>query len=793
MALRTPYAGLRVMEFSAGIAASYCGKMFADAGAEVVKIEPAQGDPLRRWSATGTPPEPGGHGALFGYLNAGKKSLISGPELPGLLRGTDLVVTDGADGWHAAALQWALPVGSAAVVASVTPFGLDGPYAQAGVRANEFVLQALCGSIGGRGWPGQLPLQAGGRIGEWVAGAFTAVAAAAALRRSRRGGPGGLVDVSMFEAMVATMGAPGAVGASLGGGGRRGAARSLELPSIVGTADGLVGFCTITAQQFADFLVLIGRPDLIDDADLASFAGRVRRREEFLGIVDDWASGRTTAEIVEAAAALRIPVAPIGTPTTVTEIDHFRARGVFVKNAEGRLEPRPPYRSDAFDLAPRGEVPPLGGDRGKVAWRARPLAPLGAHAGGGPARPLQGLRVVDLTAFWAGPFATQILAALGADVIKVEGLRRPDGMRFSGGRPPSEDRWWETGPVFLCSNVDKRDLTLELSLPEARDLALRLIASADLLVENFSPRVLGNLGLGWDAVSAANPRAVLVRMPAFGLDGPWRDRVGFAQTMEQASGMAWMTGTADGPPLIPRGVCDPVAGLHAVFAALAALEVRDASGTGFQVESTMVEAALNIAAEAVLEAAVHGREPRRDGNRGPGAAPQGVFRCAGEDEWAALAVLDDEAWSALARLIGRVDLLAREDLAHEAGRRAAADELDEAIGAWCADRTATGAVRLLRAAGVAAGRVQAGADLLADEQLAARGFWQRITHPVVGEFQTFGMPFRLTGVDGAWVRTAAPLLGEHNREILTEVLGLDAHEIRVLEQREAIGTRPAGL
>ena len=178
------------------------------------------------------------------------------------------------------------------------------------------------------------------------------------------------------------------------------------------------------------------------------------------------------------------------------------------------------------------------------------------------------LRVTDLTAFWAGPVATQFLGALGADVIKVEGVRRPDGMRFSAARPPTWDQWWEWGPVFLCSNNNKRGISIELSTDAGRSIALDLIAASDLVIENFSPRVMENFGLKWDAVSAANPRAVMVRMPAFGLDGPWRDRVGFAQTMEQATGMAWMTGHADGPPLIPRGVCDPIAGLHAVFAAV---------------------------------------------------------------------------------------------------------------------------------------------------------------------------------------------------------------------------------
>ena len=189
-----------------------------------------------------------------------------------------------------------------------------------------------------------------------------------------------------------------------------------------------------------------------------------------------------------------------------------------------------------------------------------------------------------------------------------------------------------------------------------RAIALEFIAASDLVIENFSPRVMENFGLDWEAVAAANPRAIMVRMPAFGLDGPWRDRVGFAQTMEQATGMAWMTGHADGPPVIPRGVCDPIAGLHAAFAAVAALVIRDRDGTGMHVESTMVESALNVAAEMLVEYSRNGIEMRRNGNRGPGASPQGVYRCRGDDDWVALAALDDAARASLARLLGQPDL-----------------------------------------------------------------------------------------------------------------------------------------
>ena len=193
----------------------------------------------------------------------------------------------------------------------------------------------------------------------------------------------------------------------------------------------------------------------------------------------------------------------------------------------------------------------------------------------------------------------------------------------------------------------------------------------------------------------------MVRMPAFGLDGPWRDRVGFAQTMEQATGMAWMTGHADGPPVIPRGVCDPIAGLHAAFAAVAALVIRDRDGTGMHVESTMVEAALNVAAEMLVEYSRNGIEMHRNGNRGPGASPQGLYRCRGDDDWVALAAMDDAARASLARLLGRPDLRAGD-------WREQPDEIDKLISDWTARQSAAEAVEALRAGGGGRGARHAG-------------------------------------------------------------------------------------
>jgi crotonobetainyl-CoA:carnitine CoA-transferase CaiB-like acyl-CoA transferase len=591
--------------------------------------------------------------------------------------------------------------------------------------------------------------------------------------------------------MIITMGGLGVLTAQITGPEAASAMppRHLELPSIVQTADGYVGFCTITGQQFQDFLVLIEKFDWLDDRELHTLPGRVRRRDEFNAAVLEWTSKRTTAEVIEAASAMRIPVAPIGSPDTVTQLEQFVERGVFVQNPAGFVQPRPPYQIEGATFPERVAAPALGEHTGAVTWEPRSRA-----ASAPAAAPLSDLRVMDLTAFWAGPSATFVLAALGADVIKLEGVKRPDGMRFAGGKPPTEDQWWETGSIFLAVNGDKRGLTLELGSPRGQELARQLVAKCDVVIENFSPRVMANLGLSNDVVAQANPDALLVRMPAFGLDGPWRDRVGFAQTMEQVSGMAWMTGQRDGPPIIPRGACDPIAGLHAAFALLASLEQRERTGRGGLVEVTMVEAALNCAAQMVIEHSAYGAQLSRDGNRGPAAAPQGVYRCEGDEQWVAIAVATDENWQALCEAMGERSLADDPALATAAGRRAAADRIDAIVEAWTT-RSRPGVVaQALRGLGVPASEVVIARDLINNPQLQARGFLERVAHPVLGSLIMPSMPLQLAdATQGPWLTRAAPTMGQHNRDVLVGVLGLDDAEIGDLAAEGVIAARPAGL
>ncbi|GAA4990834.1 CoA transferase [Yinghuangia aomiensis] len=771
-------ADYRVIEVTRGLAGAYAGKLLVDAGATVARATlPDHGDPVFRSTGIGVHTDEE-DSALFRYLHAGKQRLRPAtgnvPIPAAWTRGADIVIEDlGPSEVCTAQLRESHPK---LVVVSISPFGHTGPWAKR--PANEFILQALSGSTGGRGVPEGIPMQCGAQLGAWAAGGYAAVAAMSVARRVRRGGAGDHVDVSMLEAMLLTQNPFGYVAAQLTIEPEESPARLVETPSVEPTKNGFVGFCTVTAQQFQDFLVMIERPDLLDDAELASASGRRRRRKEFSTAVHTWTTAHTTEEILELADALRIPAVPLTTADRLVNLPHFRERGVFVPNPHGFLQPRVPYKLGDTPSPPVRRTPAPEEAGSTPAWPERNDASV-RSARSGPDRglPLQGLRVVDLTAFWAGPSATHLLALLGAEVVKVESTRRPDPMRFTTARRDVA-RWWEYGPVFYGANAGKQGITLDLTHDQGRRLLSELVKRSDIVIENFTPRVLDHLGIGADRLRTWNPHAVIVRMPAFGLDGPWRDRPGFAQTMEQVGGLASVTGDPDLPPMLPRA-SDPIAGIHAVIATLCALEQRDRTDDGCLVEVPMIETVLNVGAQAIVEYSAYGIAAERRANRSPHAAPQGVYACQGDENWIALSVENDDQWRALHALIGGPELPSAED------RHRGHDDLDARLGGWFARQALAAAVECLLAAGIPAAAVHSPATAASHPHLAARGFLEHIEHPLAGHLDLPGAPFRFAARRTApWLSGPPPTLGQDNNAVLGGLLGLSPQE---LEELRALG------
>jgi crotonobetainyl-CoA:carnitine CoA-transferase CaiB-like acyl-CoA transferase len=788
MTAAPPLDDLVVVDLSSGIAGAYCTKILADGGAEVVKMEPPEGDPLRRWSASGAVIPEGGEGPLFTFLASGKQRLVANPDdgadverVRALFGRADAVV------WSRGSRLAECPAfspdairraGPHLTVTSITPFGLEGPWCDR--AATEFTLQAWSGGIVGlgRGAPDRAPVFVGGQIGEWLTGTYAAIGTMASRSRARHDGAGEVVDVSMLETLgLCLTYYPVTYHDMVGRPFRSG--RSTITPGVETTSDGLVGLGVGTGQQWLDFCVMVGHPEWMEDRSL--LANRAHLGPEIAA----WAAEHTTAEILELAGTWRIPHAPIGNGASIPTTDHFAARRSIIGNGRaGVAEPDRPYRF----------VPPLlsspAGGEARTTRVPAPSAPTDA-----PELPFQGLRVLDLTAFWAGPLCTHVLAMLGAEVLHLESTARPDGTRLLAGLWFSEPDWWERSGIFAGLNTNKRGLTLDLGRDEGRELLRRLIATCDIVVENHTPRVLDQLGFDADAVRAIRPDVVMVRMPGFGLDGPWRDDPAFAFVIEDASGLTWMTGYPDRNPVSPYCVGDSNAGLHALSGLLLALEHRRRTGEGVVVEAAMVDAALNVAAEQVIEHSAHGALLGRDGNRGPTAAPQNLYLASDVDEagardtWVAIAVASDEQWLALRGALGEPGWAMEPGLATESGRRRHHDAIDRHLGSWCAERPADEIVDRLWGAAVPVARVMQPHEQATLPQLQFRRFFEEVDHPVTGTARHSTLPMRFSRGPDRFHRRPAPLLGEHTDEVLRG-LGVSDDELARLHEDGVIGRTP---
>jgi crotonobetainyl-CoA:carnitine CoA-transferase CaiB-like acyl-CoA transferase len=478
-------------------------------------------------------------------------------------------------------------------------------------------------------------------------------------------------------------------------------------------------------------------------------------------------------------------------------MDHFTARKTFRPNPrDGFLQPHFPYRLRPEVLREPEPAPRIGEHTDSYQDAAVPRVSPEAGDGTREELPFAGMRVLDMTAFWAGPSATQVLAMLGAEVIHLESTTRPDGTRLNARIPLSEDRVWEKGPIFDALNTNKKSVTINFQTERGLDLLRRLIADCDVVVENYTPRVLDQVGLDYGAVKAIRPDVIMVRMPGFGLDGPWRDNVAFAYTIENASGLTWLTGHPDQNPLEPYTLGDPNAGLHALNGFLLALEHRRRTGEGMLVEAAMADAAINITAEQVIEYSAYGALLTREGNRGPVSAPQNLYRTAepdeygGQDSWVAIAVATDQQWAALCAALGRPGWAEDPTLSEAVGRRAQHDLIDQQLSRWCRERTGDEIVEKLWAAGVPVAKVMQPHRQTEIPQLQARGFFETVDHPVGGRARYSTVPMRFSDGPERFHQRHAPLLGEHNVEVLTG-LGLTPVEIASLAEEGVIGDRPA--
>ena len=415
--------------------------------------------------------------------------------------------------------------------------------------------------------------------------------------------------------------------------------------------------------------------------------------------------------------------------------------------------------------------------------------------------PLSGLRVVDISNVFSLPYAGGLLADLGAEVIKVEGPGRLDttrGGNFSSAyanNEVGEDPWNRTATYNLL-NRGKKSLTLDLRQPAGREVLRDLIRVSDILAENFTPRVMRGWGLDYPNATKLNPNLIMLSCSGYGREGPYAPYPGQATTMEATHGLTHITGyPGDVPMKVGQSFVDFLATWALVMGATLGVRYRNRFGKGIWVDVAMYQLGCYMVSDSILDWEANGRLGERIGNRHPWLAPQGCYRCAGDDDWCVVSVQDDEEWAGLCRTIGRPELADDPRYATNDARMRNHDEIDAIIAAWTLGVSKFDAMHTLQAAGVRAGAVFDARDMHLDTHAKARGMLEKIKYPPqrgMGERVIIGRPWRLNGLPLS-VQGAAPTFGQHNRDVIQGMLGYDDSRYSELEQAGVVATQPTAL
>ncbi len=738
-ALAPPLEGFTIVDIGGTVATAICGRLFADFGARVIDVEPPEGFGTRRLPPFATANEAGTSG-LHALLSPNKESAVAGSEeeLLRWVKSADVVLDFAplrvpCERIHAAAPD--------VIVGALSHHGLTGPLAQQ--PGNDATICSQIGLVKSIGKPGEAPrIPAGYPVS--VLGGVTAFIAITAELLGRELGARGrdvCVDVSLLEAaMCLTEVAPIAFfnGADLLT--RLGLNRfPPNYPAtIYAASDGWIGVTALTPKQWHNLCGLVQRPELARDPRLRTYALRLAGADALDAQLAPAFAARSADAWVREGQALRIPITRVGTLAELLRSPQLEARGslreIALPTGRSLRVPGPPFRLTRTPAIQAGRLAPLGESRtppaGRVAREAAPppaarRPPLRAAQ----ARPtlLRGLRVLDLTMGWAGPLASRHLADLGAEVIKVESRQRMDWWR---GPEVSEkflrELLYEKSISHNMVNRNKLGVTLDLTSARGAALFERLAATADGVIENYSASVMEKLGFGERELLAINPRLAIVTMPPFGRGGPQHDFRAYGSTVEQASGLPHLNGLPGEPPTMQHiAFGDPVAGVHGAAALVLALLHARRTGEGQLVDLSQAEALTGLGLHGLAHQVLLGEAAPRLGNRHSAHAPQGNYRCAGEDQWLTLAIESDAQWRALRELM-RDAALDGAALEHASERHRQHDRIDAAIAAFTSARERDALVAALCARGIPAAGVLDVNEVLTHLQLEARGFWQWI-------------------------------------------------------------------
>jgi crotonobetainyl-CoA:carnitine CoA-transferase CaiB-like acyl-CoA transferase len=754
---------VRVLDLTDNYGA-YASRLLADLGAEVVRIEPADGGRGRtRW-----PRAQDGTSLHHLHRNAGKQiiALEPGPHLDGLLAGADIVFSTDPT---------LLDRHPHLVVVAVSPYGITGPFADR--PATELVAQSLAGVVYRSGVPELPPVAAPGSYCEDVGSALGAVAALLALRQVRQGGPGQLIDVSAILALAQCTEMSMPLWSQLG---MHQVRNGAGLYPLFECQDGLARIVLpMSPGEWRHLIEWLGSPpEWTGPAWEQSMLG-VDEREQILARLPERFAAGTREQLAAEGDASGVRITPVLTPAEVLTNEHVEARGTFASiEVDGRTGKVPAAvlsvngQRSATVAARTLDAPPT--------WQPRPVS---AGTPAAPYRPLEGIRVLEIGSGVAAPEAGRVLGEWGADVIKVESAKHPDFQRRVLGS--------DMNSAFATVGRNKRLLAADLGTDAGRQLVRDLIPHVDVLIENNAAGVLGRLGLGWETLHELNPRLVLVGTQLYGDRGPWATKKGYGPSARAIGGLTWLW--AHGPDE-PRGVMtiypDHLAGRLVALGALAGLDARERTGAGSRVDLAQFEAVAALLGDLLLAESLTPGAAQPVGNTSTEHAPWGVFRCSDDEadaeRWLALCVPDDAAWAAL---VGVAPQLDRAEWQTEAGRLAAVPALEAAVGEWLRESRADETEDRLQRAGVPAGEATFPRLQAEHPFFVARGYSVEVEQPGCGRL-LFEGPALAAPQMGTPRCDPAPMPGQHTVEICKELLGLDGSDIEGLVAAGALDPLP---
>jgi crotonobetainyl-CoA:carnitine CoA-transferase CaiB-like acyl-CoA transferase len=810
--------GIKVLEYGNMVSAPYCGKLLADLGAEVIKVEPPEGDPAR---LSGPFPDEEKHpekSALFLYNNTSKKGITLNlnraedlQTFTKLLQWADIFIENQeADFFPSFGLNWESlqRLNPGLVYGSISPYGRTGP--RAAFKGDELTIihsGGLANLLPARSADlVRGPVKLGGYPVGYYGGVTTALAVLGLLLGKLKTGQGHWADISLQQVML-TMVAPLVASVRYHDSSY---CRVPDRPPAMGrmeTRDGYVILGAFDDHHFRAFRELMNKPPWAASDQWDNMVWRANHIMDIVPQLDGWMKEQTKKEITYRASEAGIPIGAVNTAEEVMAYEQYQARGYFVEVDHPVAGKHPyagwPYQMKASPPRVSGPAPLLGQHNQDVTTKLAHYSresEVSHHAPGSFKEgredkplphplPLQGLRVLEFCWVWAGPYATMLLANLGAEVIRVEGHRRTDLMRrsiiwprqepFPEMLPPNQ------GMGFNSVNRDKKSLTLDISQPEGAALAKRLAALSDVVIDNMRPDAMIKVGMGYEVLSNIKPDIIVISSSGRGHEGPEAEYLGFATIHQSIGGLTYISGYPDDHPTHgTMGDADLMNATATALAALAAVYHHRRTGQGQFIDYSQCEGVSSLIGEQLLGYAMTGIIPERMGNRHPELAPHNVYRCWGVDRWLALEIHTDEEFAALARAMDKPEWISDPRFNSQASRKKNELELDRFIEEWTCQRDRDWLVEELCRVGIAAAPSRDAKDLYADRHLRDRQGFVKINHPELGELELVGPPWKISELD---LPTGhAPLLGEHNGEILQGLLGLSDEEMAELRAKDII-------